>query len=139
MKQKFVETYRKILLEKRKQHQASARQKARAGAVRFEIQDLSDQSHSEHDKTILSQRAASDAKVLAAIDRALARMDAGEYGKCLDCEEDIPEKRLMAVPWAKHCIVCKEKKGQKNARPMHFLGQSTRHMHQKERRKARAR
>ncbi len=35
-------------------------------------------------------------------------MEAGDYGLCLSCEEDIPDKRLSAIPWAKYCIPCQE-------------------------------
>jgi DnaK suppressor protein len=28
---------------------------------------------------------------------------------CLHCEEDIPLKRLKAVPWAAFCIQCQER------------------------------
>ena len=39
---------------------------------------------------------------------ALLRMDAGTFGICTGCEEDISAKRLAAVPWASYCIVCQE-------------------------------
>ncbi len=39
---------------------------------------------------------------------AIARVDAGEYGVCVDCEEAISAKRLEAIPWAKRCIACQE-------------------------------
>jgi DnaK suppressor protein len=39
---------------------------------------------------------------------ALARIDAGCFGTCLLCEEEIPEKRLKALPWAAHCVSCQE-------------------------------
>ena len=39
---------------------------------------------------------------------ALARIENGTYGICLDCEEEIPEKRLMARPTTRFCIVCQE-------------------------------
>jgi DnaK suppressor protein len=39
---------------------------------------------------------------------ALARTEDGRYGTCLLCEEEIPEKRLKAVPWAAHCVCCQE-------------------------------
>jgi RNA polymerase-binding transcription factor DksA len=35
---------------------------------------------------------------------ALEKMDAGEYGKCETCGEDISEARLDAMPAARHCI-----------------------------------
>lgn len=40
---------------------------------------------------------------------ALRRLDAGEYGLCVDCEDDIAAKRLQAVPWAERCVSCQEK------------------------------
>ena len=47
--------------------------------------------------------------VLSAIDAALARMQAGTYGKCQSCGRDISPERLEAIPWATHCIDCKRK------------------------------
>ena len=39
---------------------------------------------------------------------AIRRISEGTYGSCLCCEEEIPEKRLKAVPWAACCIICQE-------------------------------
>jgi DnaK suppressor protein len=39
---------------------------------------------------------------------ALGRIDAGTFGVCAGCEEDISPKRLAAVPWATSCITCQE-------------------------------
>lgn len=41
------------------------------------------------------------------IDEALARMDAGTYGRCVDCDEPIIAERLEAVPAAPTCLRCK--------------------------------
>jgi RNA polymerase-binding transcription factor DksA len=41
---------------------------------------------------------------LAQIEAALARIDAGTYGRCDVCGEDIPEGRLEARPWTPYCI-----------------------------------
>lgn len=40
--------------------------------------------------------------------KALRRLDAGTFGVCAGCEEDIAPKRLVAVPWTSLCIVCQE-------------------------------
>jgi DnaK suppressor protein len=45
---------------------------------------------------------------LREVQAALRRMDAGAFGICVDCEENINAKRLAAVPWATYCIVCQE-------------------------------
>ena len=43
---------------------------------------------------------------LRQIDAALKRIDDGEFGTCLECEEPISPKRLTAVPWATYCLRC---------------------------------
>ena len=44
--------------------------------------------------------------VLAAIEAALRRIDAGTYGICERCGKQIPAERLEARPWAALCIDC---------------------------------
>ena len=46
---------------------------------------------------------------LALIDAALARIDAGTYGECIDCAVPVPAPRLKASPEASRCIPCQEK------------------------------
>lgn len=41
-----------------------------------------------------------DAKRLKLIENALARIDQGRYGYCLESGVAIPKERLRAVPWA---------------------------------------
>jgi DnaK suppressor protein len=45
---------------------------------------------------------------LTAIDEALARLRAGTYGHCTDCDALIPEARLTAAPEVARCIGCQE-------------------------------
>jgi DnaK suppressor protein len=47
-------------------------------------------------------------KLLKSVKAALARIDDETYGVCLRCDEEIPGKRLKAVPWAGYCIACQE-------------------------------
>lgn len=46
---------------------------------------------------------------LAAIDAALARLDAGTYGICAVCTDPIPAGRLLARPRSVTCIKCASK------------------------------
>jgi DnaK suppressor protein len=39
---------------------------------------------------------------------ALRRIAEGTYGTCFRCDEDIPVKRLKAVPWASYCVECQD-------------------------------
>lgn len=47
--------------------------------------------------------------VLAEIDAALGRIEAGTYGICTNCGQQIPIERLEAYPWASLCIDCKRR------------------------------
>jgi RNA polymerase-binding transcription factor DksA len=42
------------------------------------------------------------------IDAALLRIQAGSYGMCLSCSEQIPEERLQAYPTAIRCLPCQQ-------------------------------
>lgn len=43
---------------------------------------------------------------LAEVDAAVARLDAGSYGRCEVCGGPIGRARLEAIPTATHCINC---------------------------------
>ncbi len=45
------------------------------------------------------------------IKAALVRMEAGEYGDCVDCGDDITKERLDVLPYTPFCRVCAAKHG----------------------------
>lgn len=51
---------------------------------------------------------ARSATALSDIEAALARIDKGEYGLCIDCEEPIDLRRLQAHPAALRCARCQQ-------------------------------
>lgn len=55
---------------------------------------------------VLDALDASGRRELAEIDRALARLDAGAYGRCERCGHPIPAARLRAKPAATTCATC---------------------------------
>jgi DnaK suppressor protein len=48
------------------------------------------------------------AQTLEHITAALARFHAGDYGICHECQEEISEKRLRALPFATRCLACQD-------------------------------
>lgn len=44
-----------------------------------------------------------------ALQQALKRIEDGDFGYCLDCDEPIPEKRLDIDPATTHCINCAQR------------------------------
>jgi len=47
---------------------------------------------------------------LKQINDALERIDNNSYGFCHDCEEEIPEKRLIMNPYFITCVLCSEER-----------------------------
>jgi RNA polymerase-binding transcription factor DksA len=55
----------------------------------------------------VAQRRSADLQVtIGEIDAALARLDAGTYGRCVSCGAEIPEERLELRPFAGRCVAC---------------------------------
>jgi len=99
--------YKKVLIQKREQVMAGLGIKfdtlAKMGRVAEE-----DQAQISHDEFISLRLNSLDYLQLRMIEEALDRIEAGDYGVCLGCEEPIPAKRLQAVPWAKYCVTCQQ-------------------------------
>ncbi len=47
---------------------------------------------------------------LSQINDAIRRIEEKIYGVCQDCEEDIPEKRLLLNPYFVTCVACAEER-----------------------------
>ena len=48
---------------------------------------------------------------LHAVDQAVARIEAGTYGRCTRCGKEIGLERLEAIPSSALCIECKQRYG----------------------------
>ena len=71
-------------------------------------QDPADMAANAYTKELLVSMSDNDRQLLNSIDEALERIEDGDYGKCARCGEPLPEKRLEAVQWARHCIRCQD-------------------------------
>ena len=65
-----------------------------------------------HEEFVLSRVNSLDHTQLRLVDEALDRLNSGDYGICLACEEPIPAKRLRALSWARYCVKCQEEMNQ---------------------------
>jgi len=52
--------------------------------------------------------------LLTEVQQALERIEQGTYGKCTNCGQPIPEKRLEAIPWAARDVKCEEQLERRN-------------------------
>jgi RNA polymerase-binding protein DksA len=60
--------------------------------------------------------ASREGRYLKYLDRAVAMLDEGSYGKCTECGQAIQKQRLELVPTARLCISCKHKEEQRRPR-----------------------
>jgi DnaK suppressor protein len=61
-----------------------------------------------------------DRQQLKLVEEALVRLKGRSFGDCMQCGEEIPEKRLEVTPWARHCIRCQELEEQGLLEPPEF-------------------
>jgi DnaK suppressor protein len=112
--------FRDLLLEKRQSVVEAIEylHKENPGSLKDETGELVSGSADQHmadtgtetvDREIDYTLEESDGRLLMAIDAALARIDAGSYGICVNCGAQIAPERLEAMPWATLCIDCKRK------------------------------
>src|ERR1035437_2983313 len=67
-----------------------------------------DQAQISHDEFVSLRMNGLDYSQLRLVEEALDRLDAGDYGVCLACDEPIAEKRLRALPRSEERRVGKE-------------------------------
>jgi len=72
-------------------------------------QDIADKAANSYTKEFLFGQNNTDRSTLQQIDEALNRIRNNTFGTCVNCETELQQKRLEAVPWASHCTVCQEK------------------------------
>ncbi len=109
MRAKDVETLRTDLLRRRRTIlETAARAQEELEALRGAERDpeFEEGAQREHEQYTLSLLSEVQRRQVSMIDAALARMDAGEYGVCTDCELDIDPKRLAVLPFALLCTDC---------------------------------
>ncbi len=63
-------------------------------------------AQTEHEAFTLARMSETQRREIVQIDAAIARIDAGEYGVCRDCGQEIDPRRLGALPYALLCTEC---------------------------------
>ncbi len=105
-----LEKHRKHLLAKQEEllHDLSRNRQVTDESVDEQAQDMVDRATSAYTREFAFSLSESDRRTLLLIDQALLRLDQGTYGTCVHCQGHVQEKRLEAVPWARHCLECQE-------------------------------
>jgi DnaK suppressor protein len=111
MDKKRLDYYKKKLVTRREELMRTIARTEEEGRQADDDQtvDLADKAANSYTKEFLFGMTNTDRTILNMIDEALKRIKANEYGLCANCQEEMQQKRLEAVPWAKHCVTCQEK------------------------------
>jgi DnaK suppressor protein len=110
MKKTELKRFKKILEEKRAALVASA-QSMSLESMMLDTNDLPDEmdlAASEGLQSFQFRLRGREKTFLEKIDRALQKIEGGDFGVCEECNEEISVKRLEARPETTLCIRCKE-------------------------------
>ena len=110
MKKAEIQQFRSIL-EGKRQDVISRAEESREKDMMLDTSDLPDEidlASSEYIQSFTFRLRGRDRTFLKKIDKALKKLDEGEFGMCEECEEPISFKRLKARPETTLCINCKE-------------------------------
>jgi DnaK suppressor protein len=112
MDKEKLDNFRKVLETRRlklRESVARTEEDGRAAQVTDSAQDIADRASSSYQKEFLFARSNNDRQFLRMVEHALSNISEGVYGECEQCGDQINERRLEAIPWARHCITCQEK------------------------------
>jgi len=110
MRKADLKRYEKLLLQRREEvmERVRALRDSEAEGSGEDAPDLGDRALTTASRDMLYLLSTGERAVLRWVEKSLARVTAGTYGKCLHCDGKIQKGRLDAVPWARYCIQCQE-------------------------------
>ncbi|MCA9510354.1 MAG: TraR/DksA C4-type zinc finger protein [Myxococcota bacterium] len=109
MKKRDLDKLKAILIQQRDELLGNAK-RTLAGDIHLDPDDFPDEidtASSEINLAFMGRVRERERGLLRKILEALDRIEAGEYGECASCGEEIGLKRLLARPVAELCIDCK--------------------------------
>ena len=123
MTKKELKEFKKLVIKKKEELLDSMRhisedtlkhsQKDAAGDISGYTIHMADMATDAYDREFSLGLATSEQKVIFEVDDAMKRIEEGTYGVCEDCEKLIAKRRLKAVPHARLCIKCQQKREKK--------------------------
>jgi RNA polymerase-binding protein DksA len=127
VKKKFsksdLKNFKKIVLKKKEEVLSDLKhisddtlrksQKEASGDISGYTYHMADVATDNYDREFSLGLASSERKSLYELDDALKRIEEGTFGICDDCKSSITKIRLKAVPSARLCIKCQQKREKK--------------------------
>ena len=110
MDRQSTDQFKRMLQTKLQELQRSSSQIRQQGRTleAGDSKDEGDRALISQTKDMLFRQSAQNAALMGSIRSALARIEDGSFGTCLNCEQEINVKRLKANPWVRYCVPCQE-------------------------------
>ena len=70
--------------------------------------DAADQMRDLREQEVASRNISLVMGRLRELEDALRAIRKGSFGRCASCDDEIPIRRLEAVPWTSYCVACQE-------------------------------
>ncbi len=109
MEQHELEQAKERLLKMRREVMKEVQESSAAAREmgQGDVPDIGDMSSNTYHRDVLLNLSETHRQKIRDIDAALDRLDTGEYGICMRCEEEISPKRMEVRPFSRYCIDCK--------------------------------
>lgn len=88
-------------------------QKDASGDISGYTFHMADVATDTYDREFSLGLASNERELLYGLDDALKKIEEGSFGICEDCSSLIAKTRLKAVPYARFCVKCQQKKEKK--------------------------
>lgn len=73
-------------------------------------QDVREVAQREEEREVDMALSDMEQRELGEVSAALRRLQAGDFGRCTDCDAEIPFDRLKVEPWALRCVACESRR-----------------------------
>ncbi|MCK9595137.1 MAG: TraR/DksA C4-type zinc finger protein [Candidatus Omnitrophica bacterium] len=88
-------------------------QKDASGDISGYTYHMADVATDTYDREFSLGIASSERELIYELEDALKRIEEGTYGVCEDCKDWITKTRLKALPYARLCVKCQQKREKK--------------------------
>lgn len=101
--------------------EAKEAQAVRPGVSRTQVEDQAEAGEQRFRNGIEHVELLRDQEELTDIATARGRIADGDYGKCIDCGQDIAPQRLAAQPTASRCVICQGSYEKKHGTSLRYI------------------
>lgn len=121
LKKKELKEFKKLLLDEKQRRIRTATDTIQ-NEIELSKDDMADEADLASvliDQSLNLRLRGRERTLIEKIDSALERIESGEFGVCVVCDDDINPERLRLRPVTTMCIACKEEQEQ---RERHYVG-----------------